>query len=512
MPTSFGLNRILIYILFAALAMSYGWGFRGDYGHEAGAMFPGAFLALAILIASNRADWQQRITPVALAAALGWAFGGSISYGMVIGYTAAVPWHDVAYGFTSLFVIGALWGSVGAGFLALALTMKRSWLNSWAMPLIVLFTVWQVLDFTDATYWLDMHYVKMDVDWVAAASALLVGLSCMAIPQWRSAGGLIATLATGWCLGFALLTYWLDIRMTPPRGDNWAGSVGLAVAFFLWLLAHRHWAALYLFLVGAIAGGYGFALGDGLNMMGRAGWGPVGELAKSLKLDAWKWMEQSFGFIMGLGVALGVLKLLQGRLRPPEEDAPPGGIQVVGLAFLLIVMPWLNFFKNVRQLEKLPAFQKPLFFIPQDLWYIAIAAVVSALIFLAILLYRRGKLQLAPKQPHGRAQLLLLFMMWLSVLAAFQQAMPHMTNLGTLWVHITFWISATLVSIIAILQPAPVDMPIQQTVAYHDRQQWRPGLCMWILLLAIPIVLAALTWAITGMHDLPLHGSHHRFK
>ena len=37
-------------VVLAALAMSVGWGFRGDYGHEAGAMVPGALLGLAILI------------------------------------------------------------------------------------------------------------------------------------------------------------------------------------------------------------------------------------------------------------------------------------------------------------------------------------------------------------------------------------------------------------------------------------------------------------------------------
>ena len=36
-------------ILLPALAMSVGWGFRGNYGHEAGAMVPGALVALAVL-------------------------------------------------------------------------------------------------------------------------------------------------------------------------------------------------------------------------------------------------------------------------------------------------------------------------------------------------------------------------------------------------------------------------------------------------------------------------------
>src|SRR6476619_5023497 len=75
-------------LLLAALAMSLGWGIRGDYGHEAGAMIPGALLALAACLTSGRQDWLRRASLVALSGAVGWAFGGQMSYGVVIGYTA----------------------------------------------------------------------------------------------------------------------------------------------------------------------------------------------------------------------------------------------------------------------------------------------------------------------------------------------------------------------------------------------------------------------------------------
>ena len=119
MPTSLPLSTIIRLLMLAALAMSYGWGFRGDYGHEAGAMFPGAFLAIAILLTAGREDWQRRLTLAAFAAAVGWAFGGSVSYGMVVGYTADNHNLNVAYGYSCLFIIGAIWGSVGAGCLGL---------------------------------------------------------------------------------------------------------------------------------------------------------------------------------------------------------------------------------------------------------------------------------------------------------------------------------------------------------------------------------------------------------
>jgi hypothetical protein len=125
--------------LLAALAMSVGWGFRGDYGHEAGAMVPGALLALAVCLASGRVDWWQRASVLALLGALGWAFGGQMSYGMVIGYTAHSTFGNVLYGYACLFLIGALWGSVGAGVLALGVTEARSTLERFTGPLVTFY-------------------------------------------------------------------------------------------------------------------------------------------------------------------------------------------------------------------------------------------------------------------------------------------------------------------------------------------------------------------------------------
>lgn len=506
-------SRVWILILLCALAMSYGWGFRGDYGHEAGAMFPGCFLALSVLIASNRKDWLKRITSVALAGAIGWAFGGSMSYGKVIGYTAHSSVPDVAYGFACLFLIGALWGSIGAGCLGLSLTMKRSWLNQWAGPLFLLFCTWQLLDHTGTTEWLQEEYLKnWEVDWVAACSGSIVAVVCMVVPAWRSAAGLMFTLSVGWLLGFFILTNTLGIRMTPPRGDNWAGCLGLAIAFFIWLHVNRLRAVRYLFLVGLLSGGYGFAIGDGLNMMGRAGWGPIGELAKSLKLYAWKWMEQSFGLIMGFGIALGILQLLRKRIQPPDEDAPASSIHLIGLVFLLIIMPWLNFFKNVRRLAENNQLGQSLFGMPQEFWYFLIGGLVSLVILIAILLYRRGKLLIIPSTALGKAQWLLLFLIWISVLAAFMQAMPHMNRTGTLWVHITFWITASLVTLLTMCASIRTEETILDPGNSAMYPSWRMGTWMWLLIALVPFLIGILTYGTIAMHDAPLSGSHLRFE
>ena len=104
-------------LILPALAMSVGWGFRGDYGHEAGAMVPGALVALAICLTSGRQDWWRRATIIAMCGAIGWAFGGQMSYGRIIGYTASNSYGNVAYGYACLFIIGGLWAGTGAAIL-----------------------------------------------------------------------------------------------------------------------------------------------------------------------------------------------------------------------------------------------------------------------------------------------------------------------------------------------------------------------------------------------------------
>jgi len=138
-------SRTVIGILLAGLAMSVGWGIRGDYGHEAGAMIPGALLGLAICLASGRPDWWRRAGIMGLCGAIGWAFGGQISYARITGYTAGSSLLDVSYGYASLFIIGGLWAGIGSAILAMSVTQPLSYVERFARPLVALCLVPLVL-------------------------------------------------------------------------------------------------------------------------------------------------------------------------------------------------------------------------------------------------------------------------------------------------------------------------------------------------------------------------------
>jgi hypothetical protein len=491
--------------------MSVGWGIRGDYGHEAGVMVPGALVGLAVCLASGREDWWRRASIMGMAGAIGWAVGGQMSYGQVIGYTAASSLLNVYYGYASLFLIGALWGGVGAAFLAMSVAQPRSRLEQFARPLVVLGIVWLTLHLTGVTdklaNWRGFH----DTDWVGASSALLIAAVCaIAFPRGRSACGFIAVLAAAWWLGYLILVQMLRLHMTPPRSDNWAGCTGLFVALLVYLRKKEDRTAFVLACYGFLVGGLGFVVGDFANMLGRAQWGPIGRYEALQGLDNWKWMEQLFGLVMGLGVGAAFLKRVSPDLAPPVEDAETQRLPRVSLVFLLLVMMWANLYKNVRNWAQREHIPDSLLGVDAPWWLFTVGVLISAAVLTAVVRHRCGRLPLAPTNAFGRAQLLFLVILWVMVLGALTQALPGMSSRGVFLVHVSFWITAALCSLIVLglsSRPAPSQC---QRVPPSD-VTWRLGWRFWLGLALIPVVLLLVARLTVASHDKPLSGSHVRF-
>ena len=502
--------RKLVGIVLAGLAMSVGWGIRGDYGHEAGAMIPGALVGLAICLASGREDWWRRASLMGMCGALGWAFGGQMSYGRIIGYTAGSSLLDVSYGYASLFVIGGLWAGIGSAILALSVTQPMSYLERFARPLVALWLVWLLLYLSGLTAWLTDRWFLNDTDWTGALSALLVaGLWSLLFPSERSACGLIAFLAGGWWAGYLLLTVLLGLHMTPPRSDNWAGCVGLFIALLAYLLRRNDRAAVLAAGYGFLLGGVGFVLGDFVNMLGRAQWGPVGRYEVLHGLDYWKWMEQLFGLLMGLGVGAVFFHRLGPRLPPASEDCRPRRLRVLAPVFLLVVMLWSNVQKNIENWAKGNHLPPDLLGLGTRWWFLIVGVLLSAVVVAAIVPRRR--LALVPASDLGRGQLLFLLLLWISVLAAFTQALPGMASRGVFLVHVSFWLTAGLSSLIVVGMTERPQGGVGASRVGPDAP-WRFGPRFWGALCLVPLLLYVTARLTVASHDGPLPGSQSRFS
>ena len=209
-------------ILLCGIALSIGWGIRGNFGHEVGAMMPGAMAAIVVCLLSGREDWRDRVVYFAFFGALGWGFGGSISYMHSVSYTHSGNAPSQLYGYSINFFIGFLWAGLGGAGMALAATMDRERLSALFKPMLFLFAGWVVLlllnnplfsslgEFVahrtggDSTLVMDRHerpLYWLDSDWLSALTALTMVFiydlwqrrekNCILMPVFGAGGALL---------------------------------------------------------------------------------------------------------------------------------------------------------------------------------------------------------------------------------------------------------------------------------------------------------------------------------
>jgi hypothetical protein len=404
-----------------ALSLSIGWGIRGNFGHEYGAMIPGALAAMAAVLLAGREDWWRRIAYFAFFGALGWSFGGSISYMQVIGYTHSGDARSVAYGFACLFVIGFLWAAMGGAGTALPACLAREQLTGFFIPLSAVFGAWGLQDLaigwfhatdpafrhTDPLYW-------YDTDWLGVLVAMAaVVLTALARRRLDSASSLILHMAAGWWIGFLLLVVALGWRMTPPRGDNWAGCVGLVIGLWVYLVRRGLHPVLIASLVCGFIGGFGFATATLFKLI---------EIKTGWQTNWHSVLEQTYGFINGLGVAAAVLFLRHRAPRVEESPLIRRWTGIYAVLFVLVGITYLNLRKNPEAWVKANAMPALLFGWSPNAWFNLAYLALVGLLLAALIVHQRRPLPVIPTSEAGKAQLLYLVFLWWMVAGNFERA------------------------------------------------------------------------------------------
>lgn len=585
-------------ILLVALSLSIGWGVRGNWGHEFGAMIPGALAAVAAVLVSGRPDWHRRVAFFAMFGALGWSFGGSISYMVVIGYTHHPAYFDTClWGFSGLFLIGFCWGAIGAGGTALPAVLSRDRLTEFFVPLLMVFAAWfieawlMIFAESEAT-WLEdrtgtflativrqFHYDArlnwFDSDWLAALFALwAIGLLAVirrpgrlrlpillyaaiggalgylltavlglelprpadegfspGVANWGGVLGvtvaisiylatrglfdraslLICYLSVGWFVGFLLLIELplvilndplaVGLRMTPPRGDNWAGVLGMTAGMFLFFIRHRLSNAAWAAMVGGLFGGLGFSGAAFIKLMA---------ITSDIQTNWHSVLEQTFGFISGIGIAIvmGVLS----RGTPNVEDEPPvrRWTEPVAIIFILLLMTYLSISKNLWSVWfQIPGgmTRSP---VPEEMYGVSTIAwfnLAYGLLCLAVIVpllahYRGRRVALLPESWLGRGQLLFIVLLWWIVLGNLSRYLPfepvRLVTEGT--IHL----NACLCVILALVLPQVTASAPIRAVSNFRHALWQTT--KWGVVFAVVVVLAETT--ITRAVHGPTHAGH----
>jgi len=417
--------------LLGGLSLSLGWGIRGNFGHEIGAAIPGALAAMAVVLVSGRADWLPRIAYFAMFGALGWAFGGSMSYMHVVSYTHSKHSGTVLYGFANLFVIGFLWAAMGGAGTSLPAILSSENLNLFFVPLVAIFIGWviqnAVVRLLSRVQAMQRHQSRLywyDTDWLNVLVATVATLIVVLIRgRFDFATSFILHLTIGWYVAFLLLVNVLKLRMTPPRGDNWSGCVGLVAGVLVFCWRYSMGGIAFVTLATGFIGGIGFALGQLLKLM---------NIRTGLNTNWHSVMEQTQGFFHGIGLAVAMAFLAS---RAPVIDTAPLSpwTLVFAISFVLVALTYLNHRKAtdawVEQVKSLPKKFYGIHVstrqssIPAvgwfELFYIAIGAAIVWLLVVDL----KQPLAFMPATWLGKGQLLYLIFMWWAVVFNFERAL-----------------------------------------------------------------------------------------
>ena len=97
----------------AAMAGGMGWGIRGQYGHETGAMIAGVLVSLVLVFLFCPGNSSIHVIRAAAMGTIAMGFGGSITYGQTIGLThdgALIGnWEALRWGMLGLAIKGGGW-------------------------------------------------------------------------------------------------------------------------------------------------------------------------------------------------------------------------------------------------------------------------------------------------------------------------------------------------------------------------------------------------------------------
>ena len=429
-------------LLLCGLSLCVGWGIRGNFGHEYGAALPGALTAIALVLLSGREDWLRYVHYFALFGAIGWSFGGSMSYMQVVGYSHSSHSPTVFYGFANLFVIGFLWaalGGAGTALPAFLASANQNTLSLFIVPICVVFIGWAlqavVVDRILTPRRMQRHESPLywfDSDWLAALVAIVSSIIVIIFRRRIDMGTvLVLYMGVGWFVAFLLLVNVFKLRMTPPRGDNWSGCVGMVAGVFIYCWQYKLGGVAYLTLMTGFAGGIAFSFGQLLKLLC---------IRTGLQTNWHSVMEQLQGLLFGLGIAVTFGSVLEHTPLLEADPVIPRWMDMFAIFCVIIALTYLNYRKAVQTwVDSIDSLPERMFGIPVvgwfrhsrgwigwfELFYILLS--IALVVILTVNL--RDPIPLISESWMGNGQLLYLVLLWWMVVFNFERALvnfsPH---------------------------------------------------------------------------------------
>ncbi|MGV3606784.1 MAG: hypothetical protein ACO1RA_10265 [Planctomycetaceae bacterium] len=293
-------------VLLGAMAGGLGWGIRGQYGHETGAMLAGLLVSLTLTLLFCKEANLLAVTRAVAWCTVGIGFGGSMTYGQTIGLTQNAPvignWHALGLGMLGLAIKGGLWIGFGGAFLGIGLGGVRY--RSGEMLLLMLG---------------------------------LIGLSAVGVWLFNEPFDVSQRILPK--IYFSANWDWEPSVTLKPRREVWGGFLLALIGLLLYAsVIKRDGLALRMGLWGILGGMIGFPMGQSLQAF--HAWNLEWFRSPSLAaidplINWWNWMETTFGLVLGGTLGLG-LWTCRSRIKLASQS-PTVSLSFPGELLLLAV-------------------------------------------------------------------------------------------------------------------------------------------------------------------------------
>ena len=293
--------------LMAAAAGGMGWGIRGQYGHEWGAMVPGVLVAFVLVFLFSKKSTSLHAARAIALTAIGFSFGGCMTYGQTVGLTHDSPLvgnvNAYRWGMLGLFIKGGLWVAFGATFLGMSLGRKKyGWKEILLLYLVLLLLVFVGIQTINRPY---VPGTDRELAWFF-------------FPQDDPSERTLPFLY------FSDHWHWEPNNLEmDPRPEIWGGLAAALTGLVIYVACiKRDQLATIMALFGFLGGGLGFSMGQSLQA--KHAWTPgwLSDFDATLhqtipsiypeeffSLMSWNWwnmMETTFGMVFGFVLGLGL--------------------------------------------------------------------------------------------------------------------------------------------------------------------------------------------------------------
>jgi hypothetical protein len=270
-------SSLIIAVILSAMAAGLGWGIRGQYGHETGAMIAGVLTSLVLVMVFAPHFSSLAGARAAALMTVGIGIGGSETYGQTIGLTQDPlligNWEALSWGMLGLAIKGGAWIGFAGVFLGIGLSGKRY-------------------------HYLELFAVMVGLIGIYSLGVWLLNTpydpSNSKLPQWY----------------FSESSYFKPGVEIKPRREVWGGlCLALAGLIAYARIVKKDRLAFRLGLIAILGGALGFPGGQCIQAF--HAWNKELVAASSwnswfVHFNWWNMMETTFGCIWGGVVAAGV--------------------------------------------------------------------------------------------------------------------------------------------------------------------------------------------------------------